>query len=121
MPTEGRNTKVHDDITVLVAYLRERQRSATVATMVAAGIMNPRNASHAIQYGIQHGVLERIKVTGAAPNERIQYRWTGHPLSQVKRGMAVPSFDALLTAWGIPLVPPHRHDRVTAHRAVSDK
>ena len=109
--------KVHDNIAKLIEYLREHPKPVTVAHMVAAGVMNSRDAYDAVQYGVRHGVMERIRVPGAAPRARAQYRWTGQPLPPVKNGTYGPSFDALLAAWGIARVPP-RLPGYAAPRAV---
>jgi pantothenate kinase type III len=89
----------------LIGYLREQHQPVTVARIVAAGIMNSHDASDAIQYGVRHGVIERIKRRGARANERVQYRLTSHSLPATRKDVAAPSFDALLTAWGIAHTP----------------
>jgi hypothetical protein len=97
--------KVHRNILKLIAYLREHQHPTTVAHMAATGIMNARDASEAAQFGVRHGVIERIRVPHAVPKERVWYRWNGQPLVIGKNGEK-PTFDALLTAWGITRMPP---------------
>jgi len=109
--------KAHDNIAKLIEYLREHPKPFAVAHIVAAGIMDSCDASDAVQYGVRYGVMERIKVPGAAPRDRVQYRWTGQPLPPVKNGARGFSFDALLAAWGIARVPP-RLPRHTAPRPV---
>ena len=90
----------------LIGYLREQHQPVTIARIAAAGVMNSHDASDAIQYGVRHGVIERIKRRGARANERVQYRLTGHPLPAARKDVAAPSFDALLTAWGVAHIPP---------------
>ncbi|MEM5388345.1 hypothetical protein VSR68_32975 [Paraburkholderia phymatum] len=97
--------KAHGNVEKLVRWLREHQ-PATVAQIVANGVMNSRDASDAVQYGVRHGVLERIKRPGARPNERVQYRLTGQALPALKTAPAAPSFDGLLQAWSIARTPP---------------
>lgn len=67
--------------------------------------MNSRDASDALQYGVRHGVFERVKRLGASASERVQYRLTGQPVPPLKTRPG-PSFDGLLQAWGIAHNPP---------------
>lgn len=97
--------KAHSNAQKLVSWLLDHQ-PATVAQIAAHRVMNSRDASDAIQYGVRHGVLERIKQAGASANERVQYRLTGHPLPLLKSAQPAPSFDGLLQAWGIARTPP---------------
>ncbi len=101
-----RRMKVHRHAEKLVQYLRAHPQPTTVARIALAGVMTAGDASKAIQYGIQLGVIERIRRPGASQAERVQYRLTGQPLQPVRKAVGEPSFDALLTAWGIALVPP---------------
>ncbi|CAE6862518.1 hypothetical protein R69746_07893 [Paraburkholderia aspalathi] len=103
----------------LIAYLREQPQPVTVAHIAAAGIMNSRDASDAIQYGVRHGVFERIRRPGARANERVQYKMTGHRLPAAREA-GTPSFDALLTAWGIARIPPQLPGKVSAQVALTD-
>ncbi|MGF6408391.1 hypothetical protein OKW37_000061 [Paraburkholderia sp. MM5482-R2] len=96
--------KVHDNADKLVRWLRQHQ-PATVAQIAANRVMTSRDASDAMQYGVRHGVFERVKRLGASANERVQYRLTGHPLPPLKSTPG-PSFDGLLQAWGIARNPP---------------
>ena len=98
--------KVHRNTEKLVQYLRAHPQPTTVARIVLAGVMSSGDASKAILYGIQLGVIERIRRPGAPQGERVQYRLTGQSLQPVRKAVDAPSFDALLTAWGIALVPP---------------
>lgn len=111
--------KNHRHAEQLIAYLREQSQPVTVARIVAAGVMNSRDASDAIQYGVRHGVFERIRRPGARANERVQYRLTGHRLPAVREA-GTPSFDALLTAWGIARIPPQLPGKVSAQVASTD-
>lgn len=96
--------KVHGNADRLIQWLRENQ-PATVAQIAANRVMNSREASDAIQYGVRHGVFEREQRVGVGANERVQYRLTGKPLPQLKSTPS-PSFDGLLKAWGIARNPP---------------
>jgi len=58
----------------LIAYLREQPLPVIVARIVAAGIMNSRDSSGAIQYSVRHGGFERITRLGTRANERVQHR-----------------------------------------------
>ena len=98
--------KVHRNTEKLVQYLREHPQPTTVARIALAGVMSSGDTSKAIQYGVQLGVIERIRRPGAPQAERVQYRLTGQSLQPARNGVGAPSFDALLTAWGIALVPP---------------
>jgi hypothetical protein len=104
----------------LIEYLREHPQPMSAAGVVMAGVMNSLDASYAIRYGVRHGVIERIKRPGARANERVQYRLTGQPLPPARKGGAVPSFDALLTAWGIARVPPQLPGEVSARMVSLD-
>jgi hypothetical protein len=57
--------KTHRHAQKLVVYLR-RHQPATVAAVVLAGLMTSREARGGLQYGIRHGVIERVKRPGAA-------------------------------------------------------
>ncbi|MFL9937164.1 hypothetical protein P0D88_51570 [Paraburkholderia sp. RL18-103-BIB-C] len=101
-----------DNAEKLIDYLRRHPQPTTVAELANAGVMNSRDASDALQYGVRHGVIERIRRPGARPNERVQYRLTGRPVPSAAKGAAGPSFDGLLTAWGIARVPPRLPEHV---------
>jgi hypothetical protein len=119
MKQEHRQLKTHRLAEKLVTYLRSHQ-PATVAAIVLAGVMTSKEAGGGLQYGIRHGVIERVKRPGAAYNGRLQYRLTGRRLPRVSLaeddGASAPSFDALLSAWGIapvaPPVPTHAPGRI---------
>ncbi|SFT50303.1 hypothetical protein [Paraburkholderia aspalathi] len=96
--------KAHSNAEKLVRWLRQHQ-PATVAQIAANRVLNSRDASDAIQYGLRHGVFERTARPGMRANERVQYRLTGQPLPARKAAPA-PSFDGLLEAWGIASTPP---------------
>ena len=96
--------KVHVNAQKLIQWLHKHQ-PATVAQIAANGLMNSRDASDAVQYGVRHGVLERVKRPGASANSRVQYRLTGQALP-VPKTVTAPSFDGLLQAWGIARTPP---------------
>lgn len=97
--------KAHDNAKKLMQWMRQHQ-PATVAQIAANGVLNSRDASDAVQYGVRHGVLEPMKRPGASGNARVQYRLTGQPLPVLKT-VAAPSFDGLLQAWGIAQIPPN--------------
>lgn len=98
----------------LVDYLGIND-SATVAAIVRERLMNSREAAEALQYAIRHGVVEREKHPGAAPDERVTYRLTGQPLTATKKPSF--SFDALLCAWGIACSP-SQYEGSTAGRRI---
>ncbi|QQC64363.1 hypothetical protein [Paraburkholderia ginsengisoli] len=95
----------------LIQWLHQHQ-PATVAQIAANGVMNSRDASDAVQYGVRHGVLERVKRPDASANARVQYRLTGQALPVLKTA-AAPSFDGLLQAWGIARTPPQLEARTS--------
>ncbi|WP_321949339.1 hypothetical protein [Paraburkholderia sp. J10-1] len=95
----------HENAEVLLAWFRERA-SATVSEIVASGLMKSRTASDAVQYALRNGALERIVRSGASAKERVHYRTTGIALPAPRTQAGKPSFDGLLTAWGIVLEPP---------------
>jgi hypothetical protein len=92
--------KTRRNTEILIGYLRVHQ-PATVARMAAGSMMSSRDVSDATQYGVRHGVFERVRRAGANPGERVQYRLTGQTLPRNEAGLSAPSFDALLAAWGI--------------------
>jgi len=49
--------QAHGNAQKLVRWLRQHQ-TVTVAQIAANGVMNSRDASDAVQYGVRHGVLE---------------------------------------------------------------
>jgi hypothetical protein len=110
--------KAHGNAQRLVRWLRQHQ-PATVAQIAANGVMNSRDASDAVQYGVRHGVFERMKRPGASANERVQYRLTGQPLPALKSAPA-PSFDGLLQAWGIASTPPRLAARTSRKLQLTD-
>jgi len=105
MSGSGAVMKTHDNASKLMQWLHKHQ-PATVAQIAANGVLNSRDASDAVQYGVRHGVLERIKRPGASGNARVQYRLTGQALPVLKN-VSGPSFDGLLHAWGIARTPPN--------------
>ena len=104
----------------LIAYLREQSAPVTVAHVAEAGVMNSRDATHAVQYGVRHGAIERIKRPGARVTERVLYCLTGQPLQVRTEETLAPSFDALLMAWGIARVPPQLPGRVSVQVQTPD-
>lgn len=93
--------KTSGNLEKLVFYLRDHQ-PATIAKVIKDCMLNRRDASAAMQAGLQQGVIERFKVSEARPGERVLYRLTPHWTTR-KRSVvrSQPSFDALLIAWGI--------------------
>ena len=69
--------KTHRNAERLIGYLRELHQPVPVGRVAIAGVMNRRDASDAMQYGVRQGVIERIKVPGASARERVLYRLTG--------------------------------------------
>lgn len=114
--------KAYDNLVRLLAWWRENPQPATITALVKAGLITAGDASHTMQYGMRHGVVERLEREGSRPSERAVYQWTGKPLPppgpdrqpirdrvtgpDTLRPATGPSFDALLTAWGIALNPP---------------
>jgi hypothetical protein len=112
--------KIHNNAERLIRYLREQHQPVTVARVVTAGVMERRDASEAIRYGVRLGAIEPIKVCGATTRERVSYRLTGQQLSAPKKKGSSPSFDALLTAWGIARVPPQLSGEVSRRVMLTD-
>ena len=97
--------KVYDKVQKLIAWWPVNQ-AVTVKQIVTAGVLNSRDASDAIRYGARHGAIERVKREGTHSDERELYRLTGQPLPVAGKAPTPPSFDELLSAWGIARVPP---------------
>jgi len=97
---------VRDNLEKMIRYLHGQPQPASLARVVAAGVMNSSDAYEAARYGVRHGVIGRIERPGARSNERVWYRWTGQAVPPARNGRTSPSFDDLLTAWSIPNVPP---------------
>ena len=97
--------KLYDKAQKLIAWWPANQ-PATVKQIASAGILNSRDASEAIRYGMRHGTIESVKREGAHPDERELYRLTGQPLPVAGKAPSPPSFDELLSAWGIARVAP---------------
>ncbi len=110
--------KAHENAEKLTRWLRQHQ-PATVAQIAANGVLNSRDASDAVQYGVRHGVLERMKRPGASGNARVQYRLTGQALP-VRKAVAAPSFDGLLQAWGIARTPPNIESHTSRKLELAD-
>ena len=109
----------HESAEVLLAWFRERSR-ATVSEIVASGLKKSCTASDAVQYPLRNGALERIVRSGASAKERVHYRATGIALPAPRTQAAQPSFDGLLTAWGIVLEPPRLLSTGSRTRQISD-
>lgn len=58
--------KVQHNAEKLCAWIRQHG-GATVKQIAASGTLNSRAASDAVQYAVRHGVLERVKQSGAPP------------------------------------------------------
>lgn len=112
--------KTHRNAERLIAYLRELHQPVTVTHVAIAGVMNRRDASDAMQYGVRQGAIERIKVRGASARERVLYRLTGQQLPVLKKEESAPSFDGLLAAWGIARVPPQLSTEVSMRVVLTD-
>jgi hypothetical protein len=95
-----RRMKLQHNVERLMEYLQDREPT-TVARMAVDGVLNSRDASDAVQYGIRLGVLQRIRQPGMKSGERVLYRLTGQPLRRSSSASSRPSFDALLSVWGI--------------------
>lgn len=94
----------HVNAEAVVAWVRQRP-SATVSDIAASGLMSSRTASDAVQYALRCGALERVIRRAMSAKDRVHYRATGVTLP-APRAQSVPTFDGLLTAWGIVLEPP---------------
>jgi hypothetical protein len=112
--------KIHRNAEVLIRYLDNQPGPVTAAKVIRAGLMDPRDTSAAIRYGVLHGAIERVRVRGVSAVERIRYRLTDLPLPSPKCSMIAPSFDALLEAWGIARVPPQEPARTSARIVLID-
>ncbi len=69
--------KIHHNAERLIGYLRKQHEPVTITCVAIAGVMNRQDTSHAMQYGVRQGAIERIKVRGASASERVTYRLTG--------------------------------------------
>lgn len=92
--------KAHKNAEKLLDWLIQNQ-PATVAQMSALGVMSAKEVTFAVQYALRKGVFEPIKLKHVKPSERVRYRVTGRPLPEIKATADAPSFDGLLSAWGI--------------------
>ena len=110
---------MHENAEVLLAWFRERA-SATVSEIVASGLMKSRTASDAVQYALRNGALERIVRSGASAGDRVHDRATGVALPAPRAQSGQPSFDGLLTAWGIVLEPPRLLSTQSRRHQISD-
>jgi hypothetical protein len=113
-----RTPSVHENAEALLAWMRERSH-ATVADIVASGLMASRTASDVVQYACRCGALARDVRKGASARDRISYRVTGVALP-APRAPSVPTFDCLLSAWGIALDPPHLATTASRRHEISD-
>jgi len=109
----------HEKAEALVAWVRQRP-SATVSDITGSGLMNSRTASDAVQYALRCGALERVVRRGASAKDRVHYRATGVALPIPRTHGAQPSFDGLLQAWGIVLVPPELQASESRRHQISD-
>lgn len=97
--------KVHTNAGKVMEWLRTHQ-PATIVQISASGLLNARATADAVKYGIRHRVFEEVKRPGAGPNDRVSIQLTGAELPAVRKPASGPSFEGLLTAWGIAPVPP---------------
>jgi hypothetical protein len=102
--------KIHQNAESVIRLLRDRGEPMTVSEIMLIGTMDARSVSDAVQYGTRNGAIERVMVPGPRPTRRFRYRLTGEALLPLKHDKGA-SFDALLTAWGIPCEPPPRRHR----------
>ena len=96
--------KAHRNVEKLLKFLG-KNKPASVAHVVASGLLNIRDTQDAFQYGVNAGVFDRIKVEGAGRGERTQYTWNGKQLP-ADLGAPALTFEPLLEAWGIAIIPP---------------
>lgn len=87
-----------------------KNKPASVAHIVALGLLTILDTQDAFQYGVNAGVFDRVKVEGATRSERTQFSWNGKQLPS-NPGAPEPKFEPLLDAWGIAIIPPMlRHE-----------
>jgi len=96
--------RIHASALTLLAWLRQRE-SASVREIASSGLMSSREASDVVQYAMRYGALERITSVPVTRGST-RYRSTGAPLPELRSVFASPSFDGLLSAWGITQHPP---------------
>ena len=96
--------KAHERAKQLIAWLR-RHEPATIAQIVASGMMERREAAQTVLYCVRFGVVERIGIPSGV-RERPRYRLTGRDLPAPKT-TAPHSFEGLLSAWGVGKIPGH--------------
>jgi hypothetical protein len=89
----------------LVQWLEVHQ-PATLTRIASVGIMSMADAANALQYGLRHRIIERDGSPDGGPGGAYRYRLTGRPLAVERAPAIARPFDALLTAWGIALIPP---------------
>uniref|UniRef100_UPI002AB673F9 hypothetical protein n=1 Tax=Paraburkholderia sp. J8-2 TaxID=2805440 RepID=UPI002AB673F9 len=116
---EDQGMSTHENAEVLLSWFRERSR-ATVSEVVASGLMKSRTASDAVKYALRNGALERVVRSGASAKERVQYRATGIALPAPRTQAGQPSFEGLLTAWGMVLEPPRLLSTSSRRHEISD-
>ncbi|MFP3637953.1 hypothetical protein [Paraburkholderia sp. SIMBA_054] len=101
-------------------WLKERA-DATVAEMVASGVLSKTDVRSALDYGTRRGVFESAEHDGRALNARVSYSTTGVPLLAPEREKGrgpVASFEGLQAAFGIALYPPRVTGLVTRRYTV---
>lgn len=79
---------------------------ASIAQIRAAGLFQARDAHFAIQFGLRWGIFGAENRSLARQDERTAYSLTGKPFPAERELPAEPSFDGLLSAWGIARTPP---------------
>jgi hypothetical protein len=92
--------KVYERAKRLIAWMR-RHEPATIAQIVAGGMMDRREASQTVLYCVRYGVLEKVSSPASGRRERARYRLTDRDLPAPKQTADSHSFDSLLSAWGI--------------------
>ncbi|MBK3786742.1 hypothetical protein G3A43_41905 [Paraburkholderia aspalathi] len=112
--------KIYGNAQKLIDWLRVHQ-PATMVKIVSTGMMQPRTVRDAVQYAMRQGAVERIRRPGASSNERGLYQLTGRPLQERINNPTGPSFDGLLSAWGIARVPPQLPSEISCRCRVADE
>lgn len=97
--------KTRDDAKTIFTWLLERQ-SATAAQIASAVQLSSEDVSRALQYVLRLQVFISKRRSAEKQGERVVYSVACAAFPNQRSCMPRPSFDALLSAWGMALVPP---------------
>ena len=97
--------KTRDNAKTIFDWLVKYQPS-TAGQIAAATNLSSEDVARALQCGVRLGVLSPKRRGAAKQGERVTYSAAADTFPGQRSDTPRPTFDALLSAWGLALVPP---------------